>query len=321
MGQIFQGPLKAVLMTVYGASSLGSAITLNCNDPLIGSQVSGITSQLMAISNAGQSIQSISSNIDSAVGNLQSQIDSAKPAKDMIAGIVFAVFLLLCILNIVSVFFKNKFFSCIIDILNYKIILLLVILCTFLMVLVMFFGDFCMDPIGSITAFLPGSASKTMRYFAECKGTSPMGDNSDAIEDALTSITGFQTLIIAVENSGLGGVHTCSDSMNDPILQIQNGIDALNVALTCKPVQETYDTLINQAMCTSGFSGLYQLWGDLYFMALFFFLFMCFMAHWYGLPEEPVGISPDAQQAGVEMVDQTEKGKSQESHAAPHHFG
>jgi len=113
----------------------------------------------------------------------------------------------------------------------------------------------------------------------------------------------------------------CSDGMTNPIKEIETGLSELTKALGCKPIQETWDSLINQALCTTGFSGLYQIWGDMYFMALFFFVFMCFIVYYGRLPEEPDNkVAPVSATTTIEMTSHGGQ-HDQKSHAAPHHFG
>jgi len=350
MGQIFQGPMRAVARTGKGAGKLGVSLELNCMwHPDLEGDILELSEQAKSVEASSETIQDMSDTIDIAINNFKTMIDSQKSSKDLVVGAVFAVFLILCMLNTFCVLFKKsclclsgslqKFCSFMLsyftDFLNYLIIIVLVLICSALMILVMFFGDFCIDPLGSIKSFLPTNTGDTLSYFAECKGRDPMGQNSKDIDFAMSMIITLQSAVLELEkNIVLAGSqapqapqapqdpYQCSSGMTIPIQEIQGGLADLTKALGCKPIQETWDMLINQALCTSGFSGLYQIWGDMYFMALFFFVFMCFIVHYSRMPDEPNNKVAPAN-ATIELTSHggEQQHENQKSHVAPHHFG
>ncbi len=74
----------------------------------------------------------------------------------------------------------------------------------------------------------------------------------------------------------------CENALQDDINQIlvnyQNLADDL---LSCGPMNNFFNKLINEAMCNYGFNGFYQTFGLIYFIAFFFFIYLGCMDRLY----------------------------------------
>lgn len=79
----------------------------------------------------------------------------------------------------------------------------------------------------------------------------------------------------------LSDCYSCSTALQTEIEGIQNEVGDIVSMLGCEGINPFYDQLINQAFCTDSFSGVYKLWGDFYFMALFIFVLLCCISKLY----------------------------------------
>jgi len=75
--------------------------------------------------------------------------------------------------------------------------------------------------------------------------------------------------------------YSCSTALQIEIEGIRLEVADIGSSLGCEGINPFYDQLINQAFCTDSFSGVYKLWGDFYFMALFIFVLLCCISKLY----------------------------------------
>ncbi len=254
-----------------GATNLKNYLqSADCTSNLQPSDLNSMTSFADSIASAAQSIYDLANPFVATMDSFGNQVDAQRPQKDKWVLIVFLCLLGICLGNAATVYCKSKVWSFLMSIISYVLIVLLLIVCTVSMVIVMGLSDFCIDPSGNIAGlFSEGSSMvNTVTYYTECKGNnSPFGSYISDISYGINNITSL-----------FGVSNTCTNNLQGAIDDISASLLVVSDSVECNGINDVYDQLINQATCGSGFSGVYKFWGDLYFLALFFFIMLCCIA-------------------------------------------
>lgn len=134
----------------------------------------------------------------------------------------------------------------------------------------MAFGDFCFDPTGNLLNVLK---SDTFAYYITCSGTSPFA----SLESSLNSyVATLGTLISSLYSSGDISA-TCLNSLTNIQVQMTNNVNSLaNLVFGCQFVNNLYNTVVLQGLCTYTFSGLYNLWVLQFIIAIALFFIISF---------------------------------------------
>ena len=173
------------------------------------------------------------------------------------------------------------------------VVLVYTFICAILMFIVMFMGDFCMNPNTVI------KQPKLLAYYMSCDGTSPF---SDSIQTISTSITNVNAQL-----SSLGC--PTSTGMDNPFTAISSDFDSIDDHLACGPgdnLNMVWNDAVNEGICGNFMNGLFKIWVSQYVVsgALFFTIICASVLYQYFGPAWHLkATGEDASQAGGKDVE------------------
>lgn len=153
------------------------------------------------------------------------------------------------------------------------------------MFLTIVLGDLCQDPSYNIlnASTLSGDTLDIAVYYATCQGNT-------TITTDLSSATSYVNLFDAKINDAL--TYCPADvnllNMQGTVQRINSTLPALVNLTSCEPLQSIWFSLVNDAVCTEFYGGIFYLWGSQLLTSCFLFLMMitASMTYQYFLPME-----------------------------------
>lgn len=235
------------------------------------------------VKGVGDSLYSLVKSVPDALDSAESVLRGpAVESKNLVIYIVYAVLLFVLVGYAASAYFKRKIGTQVMILISELIVILLTICCGVCMFLVTVLGDFCMDPSGIIIDVVTETSNSTqlldlLNYYLNCIGSSPIGSDLDDGIEALGWVVGNITAEAGNLASGQNA-QQCQSEINSISSQSTDSIDTLNSLLSifgCSTINNAWSKIVNEGLCTSGFSGFYALWIALYLVSLCLFFLMC----------------------------------------------
>lgn len=188
--------------------------------------------------------------------------EQAKSYKNNIVYILYAVIACLVVAYPVTAYFcHSKCFFYLLMLISELVVLVYTFICAILMFIVMFLGDFCMNPNTII------KQPKILSYYMSCEGTSPF---SDSIQTISTKITDVSTQLETT-------LSTCPSiaAMTTPFLAISSDFKSIDGHLACGSgdnLNMVWNDAVNVGICGNFMNGLFKIWVSQYVVsgALFF---------------------------------------------------
>lgn len=259
-------------------------------DPYLKPMFEGFVIQGTSIKTVGDALTLLVADVPDALDTAETVMrGQAVDAKNSVIYGVYAGIIVVLVGYAASAYFKHKIGTQIMILLSEIIVVVLTLTCGVCMFLVTILGDFCMDPSGNVIDLITETSNSTeildiLNYYLKCVGTSPIGSDLDEGYQALKWVTGNITAEIADGNIGnsQGGDETLCNSEVDSISsQSYASIAALETLINffgCTTVNNAWAKIVNEGLCTSGYSGFYALWICLYIISLTMFFMMCISA-------------------------------------------
>lgn len=181
---------------------------------------------------------------------------------------------------------------------------ILLLVCLPFMIFTSTIGDLCMDPSRNLVMQTPEEARALVQFYATCVGTDTVHDQFQA------GIDGIDDMLAQVTNT-LGAYCTGGAQAPSPfgptvysladIGKISVGGAKVTAALTkmmtvagCDKIQSIWFTLVNDALCTNFYGGIYSLWVS-QFVTSFFLFFLIVVAsisyHYFKESKVYVGVT------------------------------
>jgi hypothetical protein len=209
----------------------------------------------------------------------------AVDAKNNVIYGVYAGIIVVLVGYAASAYFKHKIGTQIMILLSEIIVVVLTLTCGVCMFLVTILGDFCMDPSGNVIDLITETSNSTeildiLNYYLKCVGTSPIGSDLDEGTQALEWVVGNITSYDSFLGSG-NDPTACRAEIDSISSQSSASKDALATLIQffgCTTVNNAWAKIVNEGLCTSGYSGFYALWICLYIISLTMFFMMCISA-------------------------------------------
>jgi len=125
----------------------------------------------------------------------------------------------------------------------------------FVMMLV---ADFCMDPTDNALGLVETAYFNMTKYYATCEGTNPI---AEPLGEALVSLEVINVTVTSLSSEGAPCENNpylaaCSQSIGYAV----GNLTELSSSAQCLPVQEQWEDLFDDAICTEGFHGTYYIW-------------------------------------------------------------
>jgi hypothetical protein len=215
--------------------------------------------------------------------------------------------------------------------------IILLLVCLPFMIFSSLMGDFCMNPSYSAVINSPGSLRTMIEYYATC----PAGSESDIETNFKAAKTDAGSVGTTITSSfepwcdptnpnyatmGGSGSMVDIDQAGTASSGISTGIDGILAAAACTNLQSVWFKIMNDALCTNFYSGIYSLWVS-QFITSFFLFFLIVIAsisyHYFGKTSvyvsAPTEQPQDAEQneKHVEMVPMEAKSVPIEEPVAP----
>lgn len=245
----------------------------------------------------GSLLKTVGDSLNSLVKDVPGALDAAETVmrgqaidtKNLVIFIVYAILMIVLVGYAACAYFKNKIGTQLMIFISELIVTVLTLSCGACMFVVTLLGDFCMDPSGNIIDMVTETTNSTefkelLDYYLNCIGTSPIGSDLDSGIDSLNqiidSIDSNSTYITGSGFAGndqtacTSGIDTIKDNSQSSLTTLQSLLDFFG----CSTVNNAWDQIVNQGLCTSGFSGFYALWISLYLVSLCLFFIMCVSA-------------------------------------------
>jgi len=161
--------------------------------------------------------------------------------------------------------------------------IILLLVCLPFMIFSSIFGDFCMDPSVNAVAQAPDSVKAKLTFYSTCVGVDEVGDNlrsgktnlQTIITDITTALTCNACKCIN-QTAGTSNVDLLGAPGNPGIKQYADALGAnlqlIIDAAGCPKVQTIWFKIVNDALCTNFYSGIYSLWVSQFVTSFFLFL-------------------------------------------------
>lgn len=163
--------------------------------------------------------------------------------------------------------------------------LVLLLVCLPFMIFSSIFGDFCMNPSGNAVAQAPYAIRNKLTFYSTCVTSATVvddvGTNLEAGADKIGQIiTDIANNLIGTQGSP-GPCYGNSTSTKPVVLnkissssgpQLKANILKIREAAKCENVQAIWFKIVNDALCTNFYSGIYSLWVSQFVTSFFLFL-------------------------------------------------
>jgi hypothetical protein len=248
----------------------------------------GLTSLKAAVSTLSNLVDPVPEALDDVIDYLDVFFREAKLYALFVG---YAIVVLTLMLFAAGIYLQSKFILYLTMTWTEVLVLILTVLCGFMMILITFYADFCMEPSDNIAGLAPSnSLKKQISYFSTCVGESPFEDGftgaSDSIGTMTTALDDVYTSCAAYSyangNVYLSELPNWLVSSNES-QAIQDSITKMNSTISCIEINGIYANFIYDAICTNIFRGFYRFWIIEYVVSgtLFFTIIMTSVAWQY----------------------------------------
>lgn len=188
--------------------------------------------------------------------------------RTIIVYILFSVPMVLILLYSVGFLLRKKGFLMIDVGLSEFYALIVFSGCSLILLGLMFWADFCMDPVDNAIMISPNSVLDANRYYLTCLGENPF---QSSLDSAQAEIDEAQQTIQGLLSGECAGNTALSNALQETNL-IETILTSINTLAECPPIQtEALEALQNGA-CEDGFQGAYYAWLGLFVGASFLFV-------------------------------------------------
>jgi len=284
-------------------------VTAPCNPFVPQSALDSITDYLNVLTLASNDIKSFASPI---IDSLESFIHYVQgtllPTKDFFIYCFFAGLAFIALVFGLGEYFQSRLLMRFSLLLSAAIVLGLTCVCTLAMVLVMVLGDFCVNPALNILSLIDNKSSllyRELSYFITCQGKNPFQSSLDTAaqtNDALCStVNSFAPYVSP----------SCITELQLSTTSFSKSTSKIASLLECHGIYSFFDKAINEALCTSGFLGFYDLWITFFVCSslLFFAMVAAYVFYTWYLEIDVIGIGwfEDDGNGEVDKVDEDDE--------------
>lgn len=127
--------------------------------------------------------------------------------------------------------------------------------------------------------FTSGSIFDILNYYLSCKGYNPVGtyvDDSITANNNLYNTTQYATIKYSAILANKPKCLSVINQINAGVLSITTPLTDLKMYTECSPINKVWNDVVNKGFCTSGFTGLFEIWICLFVVSVFFFVVLCF---------------------------------------------
>lgn len=154
--------------------------------------------------------------------------------------------------------------------------LILLIVCLPFMIFSSIFGDFCMAPSANAVMNAPAEIQEKLRYYSTCAAglEDVVGDNLKLGKDKLAEIISTITtqMLTYCDDSAVNRSPAELNKIDNLQILLTQSLDQIITAASCVKVQEIWFKIVNDALCTNFYSGIYSLWVSQFVTSFFLFL-------------------------------------------------
>jgi hypothetical protein len=233
--------------------------------------------------------QSAVSNISTEISPINNKITKYKTKLQLFANgavfyILWALGIVAVVLPILFMIFQKRVETMCAMWFTVFVYLIFVLLGFLWMIIVSIGGDFCQEPTYHTLVNLPisGTSYELIEYYTTCT----IGNNT--INTHINQAYGYVNQFSAAIDTALIYCPTTTGflDMQDIVTNINATIPKLQNLTNCDSLQSIWFELINDALCTKMYTGIFYIWGSQLLTAfgLFFMLFFLVIVYQYHLP-------------------------------------
>lgn len=244
----------------------------------------------------GDLLKTVGDALLSLVGDVPDSLETAETAmrvqavnsKNIVIYVMYAAIIVITAGYAAAVYFNNKVFTQLMIFVSEITVIVLTLICGVFMFVVTVLGDFCMKPADNILDMVKSVGNQTeiieiLEYYLKCTGSSPIGTDLDEGADAINYVVGnitssFQADFPIANYAPAGTMLQCEadiDSLLDSATGASSSLVDLISFFKCDVVNTAWSKIVNEGLCTSGYSGFYALWVALYMTSFGLFFVMC----------------------------------------------
>lgn len=233
-----------------------------------------VTTSILASENevlaASNTISSLALSVNNSISNIILLIPNYINEKDIVIGCFFTIILIILLGYSTALYFSKKWLFRFCILITWLSVTALFAVSSVEMIIVMFLSDFCIDPSGNLTNIL---TSPVFAYYITCTGTNPFGNSLNTIASDIASI---QPQLDSIYSTGIIS-QTCYNSLSSVETLMNSNFASLNsLATGCQSINSIYTDIVLNALCTYGFSGVYNLWILQFIIAIALYFIMSF---------------------------------------------
>jgi hypothetical protein len=181
--------------------------------------------------------------------------------------------------------------------------LILLLVCLPFMIFTSAIGDLCMDPSRNLVMQTPEVGRDLVRFYATCVGTDNVQagfqDGINGINTMLAQLASGSTLDTYCATNGTPGAQGYLADFGKIGLGgigVKSELTKMMTVAGCAKIQSIWFTLVNDALCTNFYGGIYSLWVSQFVTSFFlFFLIVVASISYHYFKESKVYIGHDGQ--------------------------
>eukprot|EP01036_Dinobryon_divergens_P024965 gene24965-33464_t len=255
---------------------------------------------LQYIVTASNSLNGFAQNALSSLHSLEYTLRYAAVAKKHVAvGILFALILFAVAFQLLSFLFRNEISMRIAAGVTFLVVLVLLVVGSVMMLPVKVMGDFCMDPNNNFIQLFHGNLARVVSFYVFCSGSTNLLQREVKLMESV--LADAERVLLQAKPTI---APQCYDAMQSNYSSIASNISSLAALLPCPNLNHIYSDMVLGGVCSTGATGLYNIWLLVFLLAAFLFVVLCLgnliYAH-YGLhlQNEALEVQDEADQQQV----------------------
>jgi hypothetical protein len=208
--------------------------------------------------------QGIINALQNVINRIQNEVIARK---DIVVGVFFTMIFVTTCGFAFALYRESKLLFRFLIFLSWLICLTLFIVSSLETIIIMFMGDFCMNPTQNILDVI---SSQAFSYYLTCTGDNPFANSFQSINASTVALTQSINALTVVSPSCSALQAPYTSDMN---AQVANMFEPIN---DCTYINNIYNSFVLQSFCNAGYAGLFNLWILQFCIAILLYFLMSF---------------------------------------------
>lgn len=249
------------------------------NDPVLAPVFDIFESAGETLGTAGETVYDLVKDIPETISDASDlMVQHMIGSKNVVVFGFYAVGVVICVLFGLFGWMRNKFLTQLMILITEFVLIILTLVNTVFMIILFGLSEYCMDPGVIVDAANETGSSELytiLNYYINCEGESPIGSELDIAEDSLDEILDEINDNSAYFSSG------CTAEMDmistETTAAVASVLEMANI-FECTAINSAWGKIVNEGICSEGFTGIYSLWVCLVIVAFLLFAILCIAA-------------------------------------------